>query len=201
MSDYENVLMQSRAQWREWLARHHASSPGIWLVTWKKGSGRPHLRYEDIVEEALCFGWVDSRPRSLDDSRSALLVSPRRPASNWSRLNKQRAERLIQAGRMTPAGLNAVETAKSNGAWDALNQVEDLIEPPDLARALDATPPARGYWDQFPRSARRAILEWIGNAKTESTRRLRIERTVSDAASNIRANQWRQPKSGGPSAG
>jgi uncharacterized protein YdeI (YjbR/CyaY-like superfamily) len=191
---YEQVQTETRDQLRDWLARNHATSPGIWLVTWKKTSGRPHLAYDDIVEEALAFGWVDSQPRTVDGQRSARLLTPRKPGSNWSRLNKQRVERLLAAGLMQPAGLAAMAVAKANGRWTALDQTETLAEPADLAAVLDADPAARRYWDAFPRSARRAILEWIGNARTDATRQARIERTASDAARGIRANQWRQPK-------
>lgn len=195
MSDtYQQVLMETRAQWRQWLVGHHQDTAGIWLVTWKQGSGHPHLPYNDIVEEALCFGWVDSRPRRIGADRSALLLTPRKPTSNWSRINKQRAARLTAAGLMQPAGLAAVAVAQANGRWDALDHVEDLTEPADLAAALGASPVARQHWDAFPRSTRRAILEWIGNAKTSATRQARVERTVRDAAGNIRANQWRQPQ-------
>ena len=202
MSDrYEQTQAETRAQWRDWLARHHATSPGVWLVTWKKASGRPYLGYDDIVEEALAFGWVDSQPRTVDDLRSARLLTPRKPGSNWSRLNKQRVERLTAAGRMQPAGLAAVTAAQANGRWTALDQAEILAEPADLAAALNADPAARRHWNAFPRSARRAILEWIGNARTAATRQARIERTVSDAARDIRTNQWRQPKGpAGPSS-
>ncbi len=194
MSDnYEHVLIEDRAQWRAWLDANHGTSPGIWLVTWKKPSGRPQLAYDAIVDEALCYGWVDSRPRSIDDQRSARLLTPRRPASNWSARNKARAEQLTAAGRMHASGLAAVATAKANGSWTALDETETLAEPADLAAALDATPGARRHWDAFPRSARRAILEWITNAKTTTTRGARIQRTANDAARNIRANQWRQP--------
>jgi uncharacterized protein YdeI (YjbR/CyaY-like superfamily) len=191
--NYEQVLAESPAQWRAWLEAHHGTSPGIWLITWKKASGRPLLSYDAIVDEALCYGWVDSRPRSIDSQQSARLITPRKPASNWSARNKTRVEQLTAAGRMQPPGLAAVAAAKANGAWTALDQVETLTEPPDLTAALDATPSARYYWDAFPRSARRAILEWIGNAKTSTTRQARIQRTAHDASRNIRANQWKQP--------
>ena len=194
MSDsYEHVLIEDQAQWRAWLDANHGTSPGIWLVTWKKASGRPSLAYDAIVDEALAYGWVDSRPRSIDDQRSARLLTPRRPASNWSARNKARVEQLTAAGCMDAAGLVAVAAAKANGAWTALDETETLTEPADLAAALDATPGARRNWDAFPRSARRAILEWITNAKTAATRQARIQRTADDAARNIRANQWRQP--------
>lgn len=186
--------MESRADWSRWLSRNHRTSPGIWLSRWKKGSGHPSVPYDDVVDEAIRFGWVDSRPRAASPEQSLLLVSPRRPGSNWSRLNKARAEHLMESGLMTPAGQAAVDAAKANGAWDALNEVEDLLEPDDLRSGLDATVEARSYWNAFPRSTRRAILEWIGSAKSDETRQKRIERTVADAAVNIRANQWRQPK-------
>ncbi len=195
MSDsYEQVLAESQVQWHAWLDAHHGTSPGIWLVTWKKATGRPLLGYDAIVDEALCYGWVDSRPRSIDGQRSARLITPRKPTSNWSARNKARADRLAAEGRMQPSGLAAVAAAKANGSWTALDHVENLTEPPDLTVALDATPSARHYWDAFPRSTRRAILEWITNAKTGATRQARIQRTADDAARNIRANQWRQPR-------
>ena len=195
MSDsYEQVLAENQAQWHTWLEAHHGTSPGIWLITWKKASGQPQFSYDAIVDEALCYGWVDSRPRSIDGQQSARLITPRKPASNWSARNKTRVEQLTAAGRMQPSGLAAVAAAKANGTWTALDLVETLAEPPDLSAALDATPSARHHWDAFPRSARRAILEWITNAKTGTTRQARIQRTADDAARNIRANQWKQPK-------
>jgi uncharacterized protein YdeI (YjbR/CyaY-like superfamily) len=190
----EQVTVESREQWRAWLDEHHAASPGVWLVTWKKRSGHPHVPYDDVVEEALCFGWVDSLPRKLDEQRSQLLVTPRKRGSNWSRANKQRVERLHADGRMAPAGLAAVEAARADGSWTALDEVEDLVEPDDLRRALDADPEARRHWDAFPRSAKRGILEWLRNAKRPETRAKRVDETARLAARGERANQWRQPK-------
>jgi uncharacterized protein YdeI (YjbR/CyaY-like superfamily) len=126
---YEQVQAETRAQWRDWLARHHATSPGIWLATWKKASGRPHLAH-DLVEEALAFGWVDSQPKTVDGQRSARLLTPRKPGSNWSRLNKQRVERLLAAGLMQPAGLAAVAAAQP--VWE--NRCYDPGSPCALRR-------------------------------------------------------------------
>ena len=194
MSDtYDEVVVDDLPAWRAWLVEHHATSPGIWLVTWKKGSGHPTLPWADLVDEALCFGWIDSRPRVVDDQRSARLLTPRKPTSAWSARNKARVEALTAAGRMQPAGLAAVDAAKASGRWNALDEVETLVEPPDLAAALDAVAAARANFDGFPRSARRAILEWIATAKAPATRAARIARTVDDAAVGVRANQWRQP--------
>ena len=180
-----------RADWRAWLAEHAAASDGIWLV-YEKGPGR-RLSYDDIVEEALCFGCVDSLPRSLDETHAMLYVAPRKPRSNWSRVNKQRVERLTAAGAMTPAGLAVVEAARASGAWTALDRIEDGVEPDDLATALDAAPAARREWDAFPRSARRAILEWIDGARRPETRAQRVATVVTEATEGRRANQWRQP--------
>ncbi len=193
----ELLLMESRPAWRSWLAEHHATSPGVWLVRWRKDSGNPHLPYDDVVDEALCFGWVDSQPRSLDEQRSQLRVTPRKPGSRWSAVNRARVERLTAAGLMHPAGLAVVAAAQADGTWTALDQVERLVEPDDLRVLLDGDPVARREWDAFPRSTRRAILEWLSTAKTDATRRKRLERIVSDAAEGIRANQWRQPKGRG----
>lgn len=192
--DREQVLVETRAQWRAWLRRHHTTSAGIWLVRWKKDTGRPQVGYDAVVEEALCFGWVDSRPRSLDGDRSALLLAPRRPGSSWSRINKLRIEALEASSRLAPAGAAAVDRAKADGSWSAMDEVETLAEPGDLRAALDATDAARAHWDGFPRSTRRAILEWINSARTDATREKRVRQTAADAARGIRANQWRQPK-------
>ena len=189
---HESVGITSRAQWREWLERHHGRTEGIWVVTYKKGRG-PYVGYDDLVEEALCFGWIDSLGRRVDDDRTQLLMTPRKPRSKWSRPNKERVARLTAEGRMAPAGLATVELAKQSGTWEALDAVENLEEPADLAAALDAVPEARRQWDGFPRSTRRAILEWISNAKREATRAKRVAETVAEAAVGRRANQWRQP--------
>lgn len=188
--DYPQVTVESRADLRRWLARNHQTSRGIWLVSYKKNAGERYLPYDDIVEEALCFGWVDSRPRKVDELRSALLLTPRKPKSRWSRPNKERVAQLTRQGLMAPAGIAVVEEAKATGTWTALDEVENLIEPADLAVALDADVTARATWDDFPRSAKRGILEWILSAKKPETRQKRIAETVSEAAQGRRANQW-----------
>ncbi len=189
--DYPRVEVTSRAEWRAWLERHHADAPGIWLVTHKKAAGDSYLPYDQIVEEALCFGWVDSKGRGLDERRSMLLLTPRKRGSGWSRPNKERIVRMEAAGLMTPAGRAVVDAAKADGSWTSLDAVENLEEPPELAAALDADPAARRHWDAFPRSAKRGILEWISLARKPETRTARIRRTAELAAENVRANQWR----------
>jgi uncharacterized protein YdeI (YjbR/CyaY-like superfamily) len=186
------IEVTSRAEWRRWLERNHQQPEGIWLVTYKKAADpKRHLSYDDIVEEALCFGWVDSLPRTVDAARSMRLVAPRRAASAWSAVNKARIEQLTAAGKMTPAGLRVVERAKADGSWSRLDAVEALVVPPDLRRALDERAGAAAHFEAFPRSAKRMILEWIASARTPATRDKRVSETARLAALNQRANQWR----------
>ncbi len=186
---YAFVYAPDRASWRSWLAANHDEATGVWLVYYKPPSGKGRVDYVDAVEEALCFGWIDSRANKLDEQRSAQLFTPRKPKSAWARTNKERFDSLSKQGLMTPAGLRSVEIAKANGAWTALDDVEDLIEPAELVAAFKKSKIARKNWDAFPRSAKRAILEWISTAKTETTRLKRVNETVERAAENVRANQ------------
>ena len=197
MSDsYPRIEVTSRAEWRAWLADNHESSTGIWLVTHKKSEGERYVPYDAVAEEAIAFGWIDGRRRGIDERRTELLITPRRPKSGWSRVNKRRVEELEASGLMTDAGRTVIERAKGNGSWSALDDIENLVEPDDLRAALDGLPPAREHWDAFPRSAKRAILEWIGSAKKPETRERRVTEAARLAAENIRANQPSQPKRG-----
>jgi uncharacterized protein YdeI (YjbR/CyaY-like superfamily) len=182
--------------WRAWLAANHARRTGVWLVSWKGRTGRPRMTYEEAVEEALAWGWIDSRAGTLDAERSMLWYSPRRRGSGWSRPNKERIARLEAQDRMTPAGRAAIERAKADGSWSRLDGVEELIVPDDLAAAFEDHPPACERWDAFPRSARRGILEWIANARRPETRRKRVAETAELAQRGERAAQRRGP---GPS--
>lgn len=189
-ADCPRLVVTSAAQLRDWLSINHDSADGIWLVTYKKAQGDLHVPYEEVVRQALCFGWIDSQGKALDDSRSQLLLTPRKPKSNWSGPNKARVAELTAAGLMHPAGLAMVELAKQTGTWTALDDVEALVEPAELTAALDVDPTARNHWEAFPRSTRRAILEWIGSAKRPETRKKRISETARLAVLNVRANQW-----------
>jgi len=190
--EFERVTVTSRAEWRSWLVANYDRAESIWLVTYKKRSGLPHLPYDAIVEEALCFGWIDSRPNKLDDQRSMLLLSPRRPGSPWSKLNKVRALRLIDAGLMTPAGLAKIAQAQADGSWSVLDDVEALVIPADLAAALAADPVAAEYFTAFSPSSKKGILQWIQSARRPETRAKRIAETVALAARNIKANYPRK---------
>ena len=187
------IQPKTRAALRAWLAGHHATSAGVWLATYKKSTGLPRIEYAEIVEEALCYGWIDSKPNPLDDQRSLLWISPRKPKSGWSRINKQRIAELEAAGLMTDAGRAAVATAQANGAWEALDSVEALEVPSDLDQALQANADAARNFAAFPPSSKKIILTWIASAKRPETRAKRVAETVTLAARNIRANHYRQP--------
>ena len=172
--DFPRVQIESREEWWAWLDANHENAESIWLVTFKKASGKPYVSYDDVVEEAICFGWIDSLRHKLDDERSMLLLSPRKPGSAWSKVNKERVEHMNAAGKMHPAGLRKIEEAKVDGSWTFLNDVDALIVPDDLALALAEYEDAEKNFAAFPRSAKRGILEWIKQAKRPETRSKRV---------------------------
>ncbi len=182
LDSYEQVEVESRQALREWLTIHHQQRESIWLVTYKKHTGSQYLAYDAIVEEVLCFGWIDSLPRRLDADRTMLLLSPRQPKSVWSKLNKKRTEQLIATGLMRPAGLGKIESAKTDGSWTFLDDVEALMIPDDLAAALAENAMAKANFDGFSDSSKKGILQWIKMAKRQQTRQQRIAKTVSEAA-------------------
>jgi uncharacterized protein YdeI (YjbR/CyaY-like superfamily) len=182
----------TRAEWRRWLEQNHTRTQGVWLISFKKATGKPRVEYDEAVEEALCFGWIDSKSLKLDDERTMLWFTARKRGTGWSKPNKERVERLIAAGLMTEMGMAKIAAAQQDGSWNALDAVEALEVPPDLAAALAGYPSAQAHFEAFPRSAKRSILEWIASAKTPATRAKRVEETARLAADNIRANQWQR---------
>ena len=185
--DYPIYHAETRAQWRAWLAANHQSERGVWLCSWKQQSGRPFCPYPEVVEEAICFGWIDSTVNTLDQDRGLQLLTPRKPKSTWTRLNRRRVADLAAAGLMADAGWRAVEVAQGNGWWTILDPVEDLVEPDQLAAALDADPAARSNWDEFPPSARKLMLWWVISAVRDDTKSKRIATIVEKAARGERA--------------
>lgn len=169
--------------WRRWLAEHHATSPGVWLILAKKGSETPSVTIEEAGLEALCFGWIDSKRLPLDDHRYRQSYMPRRPTSTWSKVNKERVERLIRDSSMTEAGLSAIATAKANGSWTSLDAVEALSIPKDLRAALAADPIARSNFDAFAPSVKKLALQRLNTAKRAETRSRRIDEIVAQAKS------------------
>jgi uncharacterized protein YdeI (YjbR/CyaY-like superfamily) len=177
---------RDRSQWRNWLRRNASRSSGVWVVFYKKASGPPRVSYDEAVEEALCFGWIDSVINGVDDDRFVQWFSPRKARGTWSALNKRRIADLERRGRMTPAGRAHVQAAIADGRWTALDANERLDLPEDLARALNSAK-ARHHWDQFSPSSRKGILNWIGSAKRDETRAKRVAETARLAARGLRA--------------
>ena len=184
---YSIYHAETRAQWRAWLEVNHDSAPGVWLCSWRAASGKPTCAYPAVVEEAICFGWIDSTVNLLDDDRGLQLLTPRRPRSAWTRLNRQRVADMEAAGLMADAGRRAAEVARGNGWWTIFDSVEDLVGPDNLAIALDANTAARISWDRFPPSARKVMLWWVISAAKQGTQARRIATIVAKAASGERA--------------
>ena len=179
---------KSRQVWRKWLEENHNSQASVWLIIYKKESASPSVYYPEAVDEALCFGWIDSKPNKRDSESYYQFFSKRKPNSNWSKVNKDKVARLLKQGLVATAGLEAIRIAKERGTWTALDEVEQLLVPPDLQKLFDKNKTAAGYWEKFPPSAKRGILEWIMNAKKPETRLKRIQQTVELAEKNTKAN-------------
>ena len=182
---------KNRKAWRSWLQKNAASEKSVWLIIHKKDAATKTINYVEAVEEALCFGWIDSKANKRDEESYYQFFAKRNPLSNWSKINKYRVEKLIKNGSMTPAGIALIKQAKQNGRWSALDSVESLELPIDLQTALSNNSEAAYHFEAFPRSVKKVILEWIQNARTKETRDKRIAETVTLASSNIRANQYK----------
>lgn len=181
----------TRADWRQWLADNHATEKNAWLKIYRKSCSTPSVSYDEAVDEALCFGWIDSSAKKGDDQHYRQFFAKRNPKSNWSRVNKAKVEKLTAAGLMTDAGQAMIDLAKRTGTWTALDDVENLVNPPDLQEQFDANPVAKGHFEAFPRSVKRGVLEWLLTAKLPATRAKRIAEIVTLAERNERANQYR----------
>ncbi len=184
----------SQKIWRKWLEDNHDKEQSVWLIIYKKESKIPTVYYPEAVDEALCFGWVDSSINKRDKDSYFQFFAKRNPASNWSKVNKEKIARLMASNTMHVAGIKMVELAKQSGTWDALNDVENAVLPSDLKIAFKKNKVALKNWELLPHSTKRGILEWLLNAKKEETRQKRILEIVSLAAQNIRANQYNPAK-------
>lgn len=187
MKDYKQIEVDSRPALRNWLSEHYEQTESIWLVTYKKHVKDKYVSYDEIVEEAICFGWIDSVARKLDGDRTQCLLSPRKPKSVWSRVNKLRVDKLLDQGLIQPCGQAKIDIAKENGMWTFLDDVEALIIPEDLAIQLNNNPVAKENFEAFSPSSKKGILQWIKMAKKADTRKQRIEKTAALAAENIKA--------------
>jgi len=178
--DLPVLAFGSPQSWRDWLAEHHQTSPGLWLKIAKKGAGTPTVSYAEAIDDALCYGWIDGQKGKLDDEHWLQRFTPRKPRGRWSKINREKAERLITEGRMHPAGLREVEAARADGRWDAAYEGQATAAvPPDLARELDLNPVAKEFFATLNSANRYAILYRIQDAKRPQTRADRIAKYVA----------------------
>ncbi|MGD8499346.1 MAG: YdeI/OmpD-associated family protein [Phycisphaerales bacterium] len=176
----KQLYVTNRDEWRDWLSRHHATEAGIWLIFYKKETSRPTIPYEDAVQEALCFGWIDSIIKKIDAARYARKFTPRKDNSRWSALNKKRAGKTIKEGRMTAVGLAKIRTAKKTGLWDEDPRPQISLEiPPEFAKALNDNKKARETFDKLAPSYRKHYIGWIAVAKRPETKKRRIEEAIA----------------------
>ena len=188
----KTLLAKTRKEWRKWLEKNHQSAKSVWLIIYHKDSPVKTVNYDEAVEEAICFGWIDSIAHKRDKDSKYQFFAQRKPRSNWSKKNRERAEKMMREGLMTPSGQQLVDLARKTGTWEALVNVQHAVIPDDLQETLNKNKKALKNFSEFPPSSKRIILEWILNAKKAETRKKRIEETVRLAEKNIKANHYRQ---------
>ena len=186
-----SIEARDRTAWRAWLRRHHRTAPGVWLVYYKKASDTPSVTYDEAVQEALCYGWIDSLVRALDARRYRQLFTPRKPGSTWAPSNKRRVALLIAGRRMTKAGLAKIEAAQADGSWESLDAVETLTMPADLRRALAAEGEALRHFRGYAASLRKGMLFWLASAKRPETHARRLAKVVAYAAAHSSGRDFR----------
>jgi uncharacterized protein YdeI (YjbR/CyaY-like superfamily) len=186
--DTETFSPQNSQEWRKWLEENHIIKNSIWLIYYKKKSKIPSIEYNDAVDQALCFGWIDSKSKPIDDEKYMQFFSKRKHKSVWSKINKNKIERLTSEGLTSQAGLDIIQIAKENGSWFILDDVESLIIPQDLSNELEKNPVAQDFFINLSRSNKRNLLQWLVLAKRAETRQNRIKEIVD------LANLGRKPK-------
>ena len=189
-AEHPEIEVKSRAELRAWLEHNHALTHSIWLITWKKHTPH-HLPYAEVVDEALCFGWIDSKRKPLDHEKFMQFFCPRKQKGTWSRVNKEKVLQLIEQGLMAEAGLQTIELAKQNGSWTILDEVEELKIPDDLAKEFQARPGAAPFFSALSKSVRKSILQWLVLARRPETRQNRILEIAELAARGLKPKQFR----------
>ncbi len=186
MQEIESFYPSSQEEWRNWLIENHLSKESIWLVYFKKKSGKPSISWSQAVDEALCFGWIDSKAKPIDDEKYCQFFTKRKPKSVWSKINKQKIERFIEQNLISEAGYKSIELAKQNGSWTILDEVEELIIPNDLEIEFEKKPGSKDFFLTLSKSVKKSILQWLVMAKQESTRNKRIEEIVDSASQQLK---------------
>jgi uncharacterized protein YdeI (YjbR/CyaY-like superfamily) len=189
-SETETFYPKNRQEWRQWLEKNHADKQSVWVVMYKKQSGKPSILWTEAVDEALCFGWIDSLKKSVDSESSIQFFSKRKPKSGWSKINKDKIIRLIEEGQMTAAGLATIETAKQNGSWTMLDSVEELLIPEDLNQAFKNHAGAEDYFLGLSKSIKKMMLHWVVTAKRPETRQNRINEIAELAGKKMKPKQF-----------
>ncbi len=187
----EMFYPSTQQEWRKWLEKNHRSKQSVWLVCYKKHSAKPTLAWSAIVDEALCFGWVDGKRKSIDADSFMQFLCRRKPTSTWSKVNKEKIQQLIAAELMTPAGMETIEIAKGNGSWEILDEVEALIIPQDLEKAFKAYPGSKAFFLSLSKSVRKIMLQWLVLAKRPETRQKRITEIAIHAGEKLKPKQFR----------
>lgn len=189
--EIETYCPKSQTEWRQWLEKNHQSKLSVWLIYYTKKSTIPSLSWSEAVDEALCFGWIDSTRKTIDEFSFMQFFSKRKPKSNWSKINKEKVQQLIDSKRMTKAGYESIETAKQNGYWTILDEVEELIIPKDLEITFEKYKGSKDYFLSLSKSSRKIILSWIVLAKQQETRQKRIDEVVESAEQNLKPKHLR----------
>ncbi|MHB9147175.1 MAG: YdeI/OmpD-associated family protein [Candidatus Amoebophilus sp.] len=191
VKEIEFFYPSNRQQWREWLQENHAKKQSVWLIHYKIKSSMPTISWSEAVDEALCFGWIDSKAKPINEEKYMQFFSKRKAISTWSKVNKEKVQKLIDGGTMTKAGLEIIEIAKQNGSWAILDEVEALIIPTDLEDKFNTQPGTKNFFLSLSKSVRKNTLQWLVLAKRQETRQKRIKEIVELAALNLKPNQFR----------
>lgn len=188
--EIEQCCPANQLEWRKWLQKNHSKKQSVWLIYYKKSSGRSTMSWSDAVDEALCFGWIDSTRKTLDAERFLQFFTKRKPKSVWSKINKEKVKRLEKEGLMGKAGLESIETAKKNGSWTVMDAVEELVIPKDLTKEFKTQPGSKEFFLSLSRSVRKMLLYWIAAAKRPETRQKRIAELAELAAKKQKPKQF-----------
>ena len=191
MKDVENYSPINKKDWREWLELNHKKKDAVWVVFYKKKSLNYNLSWSESVDEAICYGWIDSTKRTIDEEKYKQYFSKRKTKSNWSKVNKNKVKTLIDQGLMKEEGYKSIEIAKENGSWTILDSVEELVIPEDLKEKLANYKGSTEYFENLSKSVKKGLLYWVVSAKRKETRQKRILEIAENASENLKPKQFR----------